>query len=227
MDQPAASPEALRRSLIFIRRINRWLGYARATVWHLERFSRNWKRGESIRIVDFATGAADIPRAILHWSRRRGFDVRIVGLDLHATTLSIAAAAGDRDAALGLVRGDATRAPFADGAFDYALTGMFLHHLSEHHAVAVLREMDRVSRRGIIAADLLRHRRAAAWIRLLTLASDPMVRHDALVSVRQAFSRSEVLDLRREAGVGYAKYYRHFGHRFVLAGERGAASFGA
>jgi hypothetical protein len=47
-----------------------------------------------------------------------------------------------------------------------------------------------------------------------------MVRHDARASVAQAFTRAEVLRLRDEAGVGFARYYRHFGHRFALAGER-------
>jgi hypothetical protein len=80
--------------------------------------------------------------------------------------------------------------------------------------------MGRVARRGVIAADLLRHRRAYAWITLFTLASNPMVRHDARVSVAQAFNRAEVLDLRDRAGLQFAQFYRHFGHRFVLAGER-------
>ena len=47
-----------------------------------------------------------------------------------------------------------------------------------------------------------------------------MVRHDAKASVAQAFSRAEVLRLREEAGAGFARYFRHFGHRFVLAGEK-------
>ena len=88
-------------------------------------------------------------------------------------------------------------------------------------AVSVLQAMGRVARRGIIAADLLRHRRAYAWITLLTLGSNAMVRHDARVSVRQAFTRDEALRLRDAAGVAFAEYHRHFGHRFVLAGERG------
>src|SRR5438128_2311144 len=82
------------------------------------------------------------------------------------------------------------------------------------------REMARVARRGIVAADLLRHRRAYAWITLFTLTAGPMVRHDARASVAQAFNKAEVLRLRDAAGVGFARYYRHFGHRFALAGER-------
>jgi hypothetical protein len=47
-----------------------------------------------------------------------------------------------------------------------------------------------------------------------------MVRHDARASVAQAFTRQEVLRLRDRAGLHFAEYHRHFGHRWVLAGER-------
>ena len=237
MDDPAADPAELRRSLDYIRKVNNLLGYTRATVRHLKRFSRAWRPGETIRILDVATGSADVPRAVLRWSRRRGFDVRVVGVDLHAATLRMAAESEDTERRQGrralpqpdllFVRADALRLPFADGSFDYAMTAMFLHHLDDDAAAAAVREMARVARRGVIVADLLRHRRAYAWIHLLTLMSTPMVRHDARASVAQAFTKTEVLRLRDRAGVGFARYYRHFGHRFVLAGERepaGAAS---
>src|SRR4051812_47549226 len=86
MDAPDVDPKELRRSLAFIRRINSLLGYTRTTLGHLDRFSRQWRRGETIRILDVATGSADIQFAIRTWAERRGFDVRIVGVDLHAAT---------------------------------------------------------------------------------------------------------------------------------------------
>jgi SAM-dependent methyltransferase len=233
MDDPAASPAELGRSLAYIRRVNALLGYARATVGHLERFSRRWRPGETIRILDVATGSADIPRAILRWADRHRFDVRIVAIDLHHTTLKLAAQDGANEFSpspgtpgergpncrLHFVQADALRLPFADGSFDYALTAMFLHHLDDADAVTVLREMARVARRGVVAADLLRHRRAYAWITLFTLFAGPMVRHDARASVAQAFTKPEVLAVRRAAGLDFAAYHRHFGHRFALAGE--------
>ena len=258
MDDPAADPADLRRSLAYIRRVNALLGYTRATIGHLRRFSRGWKRCETIRVLDVATGSADIPRAILRWSARRGFDVRVVGIDLHPTTLKLAR--GEWDAVppspgtpgegrgggvvsqeqrngphtnpppeyrerdlkrrLHFAQADALHLPFTDGSFDYAITAMFLHHLDDGAAIAVLREMGRVARRGVVAADLLRHRRAYAWITLLTLLSGPMVKHDARASVAQAFTKADVLRLRDAAGMDFLKYYRHFGHRFALAGER-------
>jgi hypothetical protein len=47
-----------------------------------------------------------------------------------------------------------------------------------------------------------------------------MLKHDARVSVAQAFTSEEICGLRDRAGIGFARFYRHFGHRFVLAGEK-------
>jgi ubiquinone/menaquinone biosynthesis C-methylase UbiE len=220
MDDPAADPAQLQRNLRFIRRINALLGYTRASLHHLGQFSRSWKRGETIRIVDLATGSADIPLAICRWADRRGWDVRIVGVERHQATAAIAAARVAADTRIKIVRGDVLHLPLAEGSFDYALTAMFLHHLSDEQAVDVLAAMDRLARRGVIVADLLRHRRAYGWVRLLTALSNPMIRHDAAVSVLQAFSDAEAIQLARRAGLAYLRYYAHFGHRFVLAGQK-------
>jgi hypothetical protein len=80
--------------------------------------------------------------------------------------------------------------------------------------------MNRLARRGIIAADLLRDRRAYRWIKFLTMISSPMIRHDARVSVAQAFNEAEVVAMCDRAGISYAMLHHHFGHRFVVAGEK-------
>ena len=71
----------------------------------------------------------------------------------------------------------------ADGSFDYVMAAMFLHHLSDEEVVQVLREMNRVAARGVIISDLLRNRRAYAWITFFTLFSIPMVKHDGRAKV--------------------------------------------
>ena len=222
MDASSADAVSLHQSLAFIRRINSVLGYTRATLKHLKRFSRSWKPGERIRIVDLATGSADIPMAILRWARKSGFDVRIVGVDRHPVTARYAAD-GNLDPRLSIVQADVFDLPFEIKSFDYALTAMFLHHLDDEQIVEVLKIMDRLATRGIIAADLLRRRRAYLWVKGFTLFSNSMVKHDAAVSVAQALSEPETLDILRRSGLDYATYYRHFGHRFVIAGERSFA----
>ena len=218
MDEPNADPEELHKSLAFIRRTNTLLGYTRSTLHHLTRFTRTWPRGTPIRILDVATGSGDVPRAILRWAAKCKLKVHVTGIDLHAKTIDEASRI--QDDRLHFVQGDALNLPFADGSFDYAITSLFLHHLDENQIVTVLSEMNRVSRRGIIVGDLIRTRRAYLWISLFSLLSNPMVRHDGRASVAQALTRPEILALRDRAGVSYAAYHKHFGHRFVLAGHK-------
>jgi ubiquinone/menaquinone biosynthesis C-methylase UbiE len=219
MDDPHADPILLDKSLAFIRRINRRLGYTRVILKQLERFSANWPRGQTIRMIDVATGSADIPLAILRWADARNFKVSVVGVDINPEVARLAAAHAN-DPRLTLVRASAMDLPMADGSFDYAITSMFLHHLSDEDAERALAEMGRVSQRGVIISDLLRLGYAYAFIWLFTLLSNPMVKHDARVSVAQSFSRAEILALRDRAGLEFAGYRTHLWHRFVLAGER-------
>jgi ubiquinone/menaquinone biosynthesis C-methylase UbiE len=221
MDRPDIEPQFIQKSLRFIRTVNRMLGYTRATISHLDAFSRSWTPGEMITILDVATGSADIPLAISRWARRKNFDVQIVGLDRHALTAGQAYERSRGDSKISIIRGDALGLPFDSGSFDYAITNMFIHHLDEADVVQVMREMDRVARRGIIVADLIRDRRAYAWVSFFTLLANRRLRHDARVSVAQAFSESEMLHLRDQAKVGYTRYSRHFAHRFVLSGQKG------
>jgi len=113
--------------------VNSLFGYTRSVIHHLERFSRNWRVGESIKIIDLATGSADIPRAILKWARQRKFDVSIVAVDRHQATVHAAASAGT-DPNLSIVQDDVFNMGFAAGDFDYALTSLFLHHLDEERS---------------------------------------------------------------------------------------------
>src|SRR4051794_28318001 len=85
MDAPGADPEQLRKSLGFIRWVNKYLRYTRSTLSHLEKFSAGWKARERISILDVATGSADVPVGILEWARKRQFNVQMTGVDLHAT----------------------------------------------------------------------------------------------------------------------------------------------
>lgn len=219
MDADAVDPAALRRSLDFIERVNRWLGYTRATLGHLNRWYDRSIRGGALHVLDVATGSGDVPRAIVAWGRRRGIDVRVTAVDRQPLTLSIARERSVGFPEITLLRADALRLPLADESVDVAMCSMFLHHLDSPEATGALRELRRVSRGAVIAADLLRTRRALAWITLGTALAEPMVRHDARASVRQALTPDEVRALAGAAGLRAPTLHRHFGHRFVLVDE--------
>ncbi len=219
MDAPDVNPIMLDRSLRFLRRVNWALGYTRQLLGRLETYSCRWKRDEVIRIVDIGTGSADMPIAILKWADARGHNVRCTGVDLHAKTAQSARDASP-DPRLTIVQADALDLPFHDDAFDYAVTSTFLHHLDTEDVVKVLAGMNRVSRRGVVIADLVRSRLGYAGVKLATCLANPVVKHDGPASVAQAFTRAEVMAMSETAGLTFTRYEECFYNRFVLAGEK-------
>lgn len=225
MDDPAADREELRAALSYIRGVNRWLGGTGALLRLLRTWSACWPRNRPVRLLDIGTGSGDIPLAARRWADSAGVDLRVTGVDLHQTTLDLA-----RDHVAGatgveLVLADARRLMdlYEPGSFDYVHAGMFLHHLPFIEVLTVLRIMDRLARAGIVWNDLVRSRAASAAVRLLVLGRPAMVRHDAIVSVRAGFTRTEVEDFAARTGIGYARWRRVMWYRFTFAGEKPGA----
>jgi 2-polyprenyl-3-methyl-5-hydroxy-6-metoxy-1,4-benzoquinol methylase len=224
MDEPDVAADKLKSSFRFIRWVNRRLGGSKAIIRHLSRWSRTWKKDQTIRILDIATGCADIPLAIAAWAKQAGFNVHITGVDRHATTLALAAehiaAAPEPPSNIQLIAGDALKLPFPPNSFDYCITSMFLHHLTDIEVLTVLRIMDRLATRGIIWNDLSRSHLGYWSARLVTLPLNDIVRFDGPVSVLAGFKKHEVLDIRARLSLDYTQYHRHFWHRFTLAGQK-------
>jgi hypothetical protein len=86
-----------------------------------------------------------------------------------------------------------------------------LHHFDETDACQVLREMWRVARVGIVAADLERSYPLyfGAQLALRTIVRHPVTRHDGLISVRRSFTAPELRALAQTAGLSGAKVRRH------------------
>ncbi len=227
MDDPAIPRDELDRSLRYIRVVNRRFGGAWGLIRHLREWSARWPKGRPITLLDLGTGSADIPVAVREWGVGRGFDIRVTGVDVHETTLDLARAhvqsAGAEE--ISLVRGDALGLmdQFAPESFDYVHAGMFLHHLSPIEVLTVLRIMDRLGRAGLVWNDLVRSRLVNAVLGVALVGQPHIVKHDARVSVRAGFTRSEVLDAARRVGISYATYRRLMVYRFTLAGERRGA----
>ena len=223
MDDPNVTRQDLLRELGYIRWVNHSLGGTRVVVDHLKDWaSAGLLPTGPITILDVATGSADIPKAVLNWAKNIGRRVQIVGVDLHPITLDIAREWTSGTEYLSFIRADALRLPLADNSVDIATCSMFLHHLSDEDALAVLREMLRVSRSGLIVNDLVRTTWARAAIYVLTLFSDPLSRHDARLSVAKGWTVQETLAWRDSLKAPWLDCHLHRFARFTLAGLKPA-----
>ena len=209
------------RVLRTLETINRWLGGVRATLSCFERWSKQWKPGETIRVIDWGAGGGDLARAIVRWGRDRGFTMHMTGVDNHHTTVEYARSRCQLFPEIQWMEADLMTFE-SDEPYDYAISSLTLHHLPDEVIVALLQKSDRLARRGIVMNDLKRSARAWAWIWLLSrlARAHPMVRNDGPLSVRRAFVRSDLEALARTASLPYLKVQTHFGYRYTLAGEK-------
>jgi len=228
MDEPDASRADLDASLRFIRGVNRRLGGVRALTDVLDRLAPDWHAGEPIRVLDIATGSADIPVEAVRWARGRGLDVRVTAVDLHPVTLDLAREyvetelEGDDRGRIELVEADAFGLveQFGAGSFDVVHAGMFLHHLPEVRVLTMLAIMDRLASRAMVWNDLVRSRVARAGIHVLTLGQPAIVKHDARVSVEAGFTPGEARALAIKAGwEGVAVRSSFLQQRLVVTGR--------
>ena len=154
MDDHEPEQEVVDKVYRFLKLVNRRLGGTQATIDRFEGFSRLWKPAERIEVLDIASGAADLPRALIGWGQKRGFDVRVTAFDTNLRALNFARRDGPPDCRLRLVCADVHRMPCRDRGFDYVVCALFFHHLTDHQIIATLRAFDRVTRRGIVVNDL-------------------------------------------------------------------------
>ncbi len=221
MDVETLDPATTSRVLRALENVNAWLGGVRATLYHIEKFSKRWAPGEKIRFIDWGTGGADLPRALVRWGRQRGFQFTVVGVDGNQPVLDYAREACRDYPEIQLVHEDFNR-PVLQENFEYALSSLCLHHLSDEQIKALLKRSDQLCRRGMIMNDLKRSVRAWLWIWVLSRlgGAHPIVQNDGPLSVRRAFTARELEECGRAAGLSYVKVSTHFGYRLTLAGEK-------
>jgi 2-polyprenyl-3-methyl-5-hydroxy-6-metoxy-1,4-benzoquinol methylase len=220
IDLPCADPGELARTLEDLAWINRWLGGTRLVLDHLVSLLPNPPR--PIRILDAATGYADVPRAIARWGRRNGRPIRIEAVDAHPQILELARHASQGYPEIHLRHGDALDLPYADGSFDVVLASLILHHTEGEAQARLLRELYRVAGVAVVVNDLRRGRWPflVTWISLRLVSRSRFIHHDGPVSVRRGFLTSELFALAREAGWAHARVSRHPFFRLALVGEK-------
>lgn len=165
-----------------------------------------------------ATGSGDVPRALLARAARAGVALEVAACDISPT--AIAAAARD-PGPIRFFTHDAVRHPLPTG-YDAVTCSLFLHHLAEDEAVALLTNMGHAAGRLLLVNDLARSRfnYAAVWLACRALSRSPVVRFDGPASVRSAFAPAEMLALAERAGLSGATVRRRFPCRLLLAWER-------
>jgi hypothetical protein len=216
MDQPGISYPDHQLALKGLARLN-WASGVHQKVWRelLLGMAAKPQIGP-VRLLDLATGGADLPIHLFKQSRRAGLDLRILAVDRaegalrHAMERCMASgvpcAMGDDyplEPGIRFRVADALAAPLSLPQPDWVTSSLFLHHLTNREAYDLLVELTGLVQGGLVIADLSR-----GWLNqmLVTIGShllsrSPLVHNDGPASIRAAFTIREARGLAESAGL--------------------------
>lgn len=224
IDDPDLDPQLMRGALQGLTTIN-FLSASAASVWGpIKRLARELKT-DRLRVLDIATGAGDVPIALWRKARNAGLSLDIRGVDISDMALGFAREkAKTSDANISFDRFDVFKDELPTD-YDVITTSLFLHHLDNAMAERLLAKMAAATKHLVLVNDLRRH-----WWGLTlsyfaghVLTRSPVVRVDAVRSVRAAFTMNEALAMAQHAGLQDAKISRRWPCRFLLSWRKRSA----
>nr|WP_297459171.1 methyltransferase domain-containing protein [uncultured Halomonas sp.] len=216
MDEPDVDRQAHFTALRGLGRINRVSRTAK-TLWpSIARIAR-CHQGDSVSVLDIATGGGDVAIALADRAQREGLALNVEACDISRTVLHFATQEAERArASVRFFRLDAlSEAPAA--RYDIVTCTLFLHHLSDARIVALLKTLA-ARTNHLLVSDLLRSRSGygLAYLGTRLLSASRIVHVDGMRSVRAALTLAEARTLADEAGLGDATFKRHWPSRFLM-----------
>jgi ubiquinone/menaquinone biosynthesis C-methylase UbiE len=216
LDDPSLPDSEMRLSLEDIDRVHRhWRG-SRALARYLA--PRLGVPGRPLSILDVGAGSASVARGLRASLSNGGGELRVTALDVQWRHLAAGRVSAGPDS-VALVAANAFRLPFPDRAFDLAVSTLFFHHFSPEENRSILAELLRVARLGFAVLDLRRHRIPLA----IAMAGRAVFRsrvsvHDAVASVRQAYTAAEAQAIARTV-TSTARAVRVFPYGILVTAE--------
>jgi 2-polyprenyl-3-methyl-5-hydroxy-6-metoxy-1,4-benzoquinol methylase len=221
MDDPALEAGEHVRALRGLRLVNR-VSRTAATLWSPIRALAAVPGHPPVRILDIATGFGDVPMALLKLALREGIPVTVDGCDYSERAI---------DLAMNRARGAGSEARFFQidairdtlpGDYDVLMCSLFMHHLSEQQGLSLLYRMRAAARRLVLISDLRRTTAglALAWLASRGFSRSRVMRTDAMLSVKAAYTIDEFRALAHEAGLDGATIRAIWPQRFLLEWRR-------
>ena len=202
LDSDQGTPEEIDSALHAVTLANRRFGGVRLHARLLRRALTRVPHETRPHILEVASGRADVLQAaLLRLGRASGVTPDVTLLDRSAVHLPDPCAWPAALPTPRVVAGDALDLPFPDSSVDIISCCLFLHHLDPPQIERYIAEAQRVARVAVVINDLERnalHYRLAQLNRII----DPsrISRHDGPVSVRRAYTRSELARMLTNTG---------------------------
>ncbi len=194
--------------------INTWLGGHHITLNGFEKLAGNKKQ---ITFCEIGCGGGDNLKAIEKWCMRKNIIAKLIGIDINADCITIAASKFKNSNAKFLIS-DYELVDFKHEKPDILFSSLFCHHFADEELISMLQWMKSNSTIGFFINDLHRHPLAYYSIRWITkiFSKSYLVKNDAPLSVLRGFRKKEWQQLLKQAGLDNYIIYWKWAFRWLI-----------
>lgn len=202
LDVDAGTPREVQDSLADLRTINRYFGGVHTMKELLLQVARS-RQINQLSWLDVGGGRGDVAALASQSLSKQGVELQPMMLDREPSHLNNSSNPSNgtqpQNGHYPMVGGNALALPFQENSFDVVGSCLFLHHLEPQQVIQFVDEGLRVSRHAVLINDLIRHplHVALAYAGYVVYRSR-LTRHDAVASVRRAYTTDEIAGMLRK-----------------------------
>lgn len=154
-------------------------------------------------LADLGCGSGDILRRIRTLMNKRNIDASLTGFDANPNVIKFAVAETPASCRIEFEAMNIFSEEFRSRRFDIVTATLFFHHFTSSELIGFFKGLKEQVSMAMIINDIHRHWFAYYAIKWLTriFSRSEMVKHDAAVSVARAFTKAELENILRQAGL--------------------------
>lgn len=204
LDDPNVTIEDLEANFRDLRLINRYFNGIGLTASALKPFLPPLTEQRTIRLLDLASGAADVPLGLAKIWAKRGYSVEVTALDLNPKIIELAKEANRNSSGVEkfeAIAADVFTYAYPQEKYDFVTCSLAFHHFGPEMSIKMVELMAKMASRAFVVNDLERSWFGFVGAKLLTytLTRHRLTRNDAPLSVLRSFSPAEFLQLGQQA----------------------------
>ncbi len=222
LDLSGHSPLELANNYRDMAFINRYLGVHGMVLAHFRQLLKKRGNPGQVTILDLATGAGDVPLALIRWGRKSGIEIKALGLEINRQAIAMVRERAVEYPEMSFLLGNIMDLPYGPSSVDYTLCNTTLHHFTFDQSIRIIQNMAEISRYGFIITDL----RRGLWPYLLAkgacflISQNRLTRFDGPRSVQKSYTYKEFWHLAQVSGLKGIRVYKHPFLRLAMIWEK-------
>lgn len=212
LDDLDLSGELLTKTLDGLSVINSFFGNSSQTLKTIQKIS---KKNRIEMIVDLGCGGGDNLRKLAIWFQLQNQEIQLIGIDGNQNSLEYAKSKDDKTA---YIQADILHENFEIPACDVLISSHFMYHFSDCELIEFLKKSKDKVVTAIVFSELQRSKVAYLLFKIFSflMPFSTMVKQDGLLAIKRSFTKKELKEILKKAGIKNYSLQWKWWFRFIL-----------